>query len=312
MMPADNVHVLSLDGRLAPRQYHFPSEADLMGPQRGSGMLCILAGFIVCYAIISFLHSSHPHRQDSMTPPHPLLRPGVYAINSARKALSTTQSARNALIDPLKCKTINLSKGSVGNLVVADCEESMHDPLAWKTATEASKNLVDARTRAFLDEVDTAVIMIFAPWCGHCQTAAPKFASMSVGSPIALAMLNAESFPRSSFNPQVPNHIHPIKYFPTFLVMTTVMENGKKKKKYEEKHLADIAGFLDAVKNAPPHDSLQTPGSQQATATTTTNTAPTNTAPTNTAPTNTAPSAPAVGAGKTTTAPPPTLFDSLF
>jgi len=41
--------------------------------------------------------------------------------------------------------------------------------------------------------------------------------------------------------------------------MKTITDaNGNKKKEFEEKHMADIAGILDNIQSAPKNDSLQT------------------------------------------------------
>ena len=254
------INIEDLSHRFEPLKYTNAREfsLDVQSERTGNGMVCILAGFIVCYAIISLMNSTPPHQYRRQPPPSSLFGPGIYLANSARKAFSAKR-ARDALLDPSKCRTIQIAKGSVGNLVVADCDKSLSDPLAWKTATDEEKSIVDARTRAFLEEEDSAVIMIFAPWCGHCKTAIPKFGSLSVNSNTPFALLNAEAFPRESFNPKNADHIHPIQYFPTFLVMKTITDaNGNKKKEFEEKHMADIAGILDNIQSAPKNDSLQT------------------------------------------------------
>lgn len=46
---------------------------------------------------------------------------------------------------------------------------------AWSTVPSAVKHLTEANFTATLAKKDGALVMFYAPWCGHCKKAKPEF-----------------------------------------------------------------------------------------------------------------------------------------
>jgi len=61
-----------------------------------------------------------------------------------------------------------------------------------KKVDGAFRKKCDEQLVDFLQKHKTAMIMIYAPWCGHCVNAMPKFYEASIGSDVPFAVVNAE------------------------------------------------------------------------------------------------------------------------
>lgn len=80
------------------------------------------------------------------------------------------------------------NKSKVHNLTPCDGEHCRD----IKNVNGAFRKACDNKLIEFLNENPTTMIMIFAPWCGHCVNAMPKFYEASMSSDVPFAVVNAE------------------------------------------------------------------------------------------------------------------------
>lgn len=102
-----------------------------------------------------------------------------------------------------------------GSVSLIDCPKAVKDPEAWKNYTPGEKNDCEKKAREWLTKHPEAVIMVFAPWCGHCHKAMPLFAELATSSQLPFLMINAEAMPRTALSGE--SAIYPCQHFPTFL-----------------------------------------------------------------------------------------------
>lgn len=82
---------------------------------------------------------------------------------------------------------------------------------------EEVNNESDARKK--VDETKHLVVIIYAPWCGHCQKMLPTLPALCAKHPKAKCVLiNSEAASKSLI--QGDNAIHPVQYFPTVVLFT--------------------------------------------------------------------------------------------
>lgn len=97
-----------------------------------------------------------------------------------------------------------------------DAEEAAKNPEAYKSLSEESKEKNGAQAREWMKAHENAIIMIFAPWCGHCHNAMQPLSEVASKTRYPCLMMNAETLPTHML--AGPKSVHPVEYFPTFLV----------------------------------------------------------------------------------------------
>lgn len=69
--------------------------------------------------------------------------------------------------------------------------------------------------KKFLSTHPKSVVMIYAPWCGHCKVQKPEFKTMCSKSSVPCALLNADSIGTDALSKLISGFS--LKHFPTFL-----------------------------------------------------------------------------------------------
>ena len=67
----------------------------------------------------------------------------------------------------------------------------------YKTCDPIIKAQFTQDARAFAEKNKDAILMVFSPWCPHCETAMPKFIDASKKAKIPFVLINAELVERS-------------------------------------------------------------------------------------------------------------------
>ena len=210
----------------------------------GSGgmITCMIAGALVFWVILSLIKSSTTPRY-MHDPMHPMYMPANAIAASARLARNMPfVSARAGKVEPVppgmrsleQCKSwLKVDTSGDPNVVVADCKDG-----DYKSMPEAERKKVDDALHSFLKSKQEVMIMVFAPWCGHCHQAMPHFVNLSKGSRVPFCLVNAETVDKATFSAGSDKSIFPLQYFPTFLM--------KKGGSVEEKDLSAIAEAVGA------------------------------------------------------------------
>merc|ERR1712038_1579821 len=97
---------------------------------------------------------------------------------------------------------------SVVNHVIAMKVFTVFFSLAVLAASVATSNVLDLDDSSFdgtLEEHDTALVMFYAPWCGHCEKLKPKFDKaakdlLSNDPPVALAKVDCTEAGKDTCN----------------------------------------------------------------------------------------------------------------
>lgn len=97
-----------------------------------------------------------------------------------------------------------------------DAQDASNNPEAYKTLSNESKEKNGTRVHEWMKAHKNGIIMIFAPWCGHCHNAMGSLSEVVRKTGYPCLMLNAETVPTHML--AGPKSVHPVEYFPTFLV----------------------------------------------------------------------------------------------
>ena len=129
-------------------------------------------------------------------------------------------------------------KGS--DVDIIDCAEASDDINAYKKLDADGKKECARRMRMYLNKNPKAVIMVFAPWCGHCHNTFPRFKEAAEKNKnLPHLLINAEVISRHELQ-----ELSSIEYFPTFL--------AKNKREYTLVKTPDEAAKLLADDPTPP------------------------------------------------------------
>jgi len=118
---------------------------------------------------------------------------------------------------------------------------------AWSDVPSNVKHLTDTSFEPFLQENPSALVMFYAPWCGHCKAAKPEYeeaaqALVDEGVVGALAAVDATQYP--SLGQQFD-----VKGYPTFWYF----KNGVKAFQYNQgRKKDDFVSFLKDPQEPPP------------------------------------------------------------
>ena len=211
---------------------------------KSNTLTCMVAAVLVFWVVISVLKtSSTPHHMQH--PYNPLYVPGN-AIAASARVVTSLVSARAAglkgisrvppgLLDLTQCRSwLKVPVEGKPNVVVADCKDGN-----WKEMTEEDRKKVDDALHAFLDKTPNVILMVFAPWCPHCHKVMPQFVHMSQRArKTPFCLVDAEAVLKRSFTQGDASMIHPLQYFPTFLVKK---DGGA----FVEKELSEVLEFAE-------------------------------------------------------------------
>jgi thiol-disulfide isomerase/thioredoxin len=95
-----------------------------------------------------------------------------------------------------------------------DAPKNIH---SYKTMTDQQKKNAVHRTQQWLQKNPDAVVMIFAPWCGHCHTSMPALASKAGHLNKPCLMINALALEESAIG-DGDKSIANVTHFPFWLV----------------------------------------------------------------------------------------------
>jgi len=104
---------------------------------------------------------------------------------------------------------------------------ALHGGVKYNELKEEQRSKFEAKVRAFLEKHDQAIVLFFAPWCGHCHAFLPKFVHVAEKAEVPVAIINAECLPRSCISGDGATLVK-IPYFP-FVALCTKGEDGKVK-----------------------------------------------------------------------------------
>jgi thiol-disulfide isomerase/thioredoxin len=115
---------------------------------------------------------------------HYVTRPVTTVVNGMKAAIAKKNgNDHHVKVDP---ETVKESK--VHNLTQCT-QESCKD---IKKIDSMTKKSSDKIIKKFLEDHDTCMVFIFAPWCPHCVTAMPKYYEASTKTDVPFALINAE------------------------------------------------------------------------------------------------------------------------
>lgn len=163
----------------------------------------------VCVGIAAWLVYTTLTRQ-SPNPLHSLVPSCAGMVSN----LSGAVSARIAGATGKGPVDANTKLGAVARGVakLVDCKKPGAE--AWREMTDGDKRECEREAREWLAAHPIAVVMIFAPWCGHCHTAMPTFASTVGDAGVDALLINAEALPQTALSGD--GCIFPCEFFPTF------------------------------------------------------------------------------------------------
>lgn len=209
----------------------------------GGSLTCIIAGGLVFWVVMSVLKTSSTPRY-MQHPYNPVYVPGN-AIAASARLVTSLVSARTAglkgisgippgLLDLSQCRHLKIPIEGKPNVVVADCKDGN-----WKEMAEEAKEKTDHALHAFLESTPNVILMVFAPWCPHCHKVMPQFVHMSQRAhKTPFCLVNAEAVLKTSFTQGNSRMIHPLQYFPTFLVKK---DGGA----FVEKEMSEVLEFTE-------------------------------------------------------------------
>ena len=110
-------------------------------------------------------------------------------ISGMRALAKKAASPATSVVDyHLKVSPAIVKKSKVHNLTPCTgkhCQDAKNVDINFRKKC-------DSAVREFLDSNKTCMLMIYAPWCGHCTNAMPKFYEASNETDTPLAVVNAE------------------------------------------------------------------------------------------------------------------------
>lgn len=217
-----------------------------------SFLICAIAGVLVIWVLISLFKSSTTPVQQR-NPMNPIYIPATIVETSA-KLVTNAVSGRvvtledSGLLNLDQCTFLNVPRNeNTHKILVADCKDGN-----WKKLTDGEKTKIDERMKAWLSKSENqdVVIMVFAPWCPHCHNSMPEFVKLyeKMSGDFKMLIVDAEACPRDTFTEGKPTCLHPLKYFPTFLL------RQKGKPVFKEVDLKELTNFFSSMSDSPTGD----------------------------------------------------------
>lgn len=212
---------------LANPEYEFYNGRS--NPHGESFLTCIIAGILVMWVLMSLFKSSTTPVQNR-NQMNPIYYP-TQVIETSARIVSNVVSGRlsvpvqeSGLMNLKQCQTflkISDNNDINKNVMVADCKDG-----DWKNLKDPEKAIIDKALREWLDSKvnEPVAIMVYAPWCPHCHKMMPDFVNTyprimkNLRGQGQMLIINAEATRRETFTAGKPDCLHPIKYFPTFLI----------------------------------------------------------------------------------------------
>lgn len=211
------------------------------------------------------MHNGFDHYTDYR--PRPSIPDWVYAAAAAyalivmfppiRKPVTQMGGAMSAMVGRVVSgRRANVMSAS-GNRtvkakhgVVVDAAGAAHDANAYKAMTEEEKMSAKKSLDALLASHDKVVMMIFAPWCGHCHTNMPVFdvAASHASSDVLFVFVNAEALPRSAWSGE--GKLLDLAYFPSF-AFKTGKDAPLQIKESLDAALSEVPGAMGSSQAAP-------------------------------------------------------------
>ncbi len=187
---------------------------DRVAPRSSDMSTCIVAGVIGIVVYMLIVQPKEQYAPMVRAFPHSAgMLSSVVENVSARIADVTATVGKTATV---KAEDVYRGNGIVPEAVVlVDAPDASKDADAYKTMDDAAKEKNASAVRKWLESNKTGIIMVFAPWCGHCHNAMGPFSEVASKSQLSSLMINAETVPSHMITG--PQSIVSIEYFPTFL-----------------------------------------------------------------------------------------------
>lgn len=202
------------------------------GSQNPQASSCVMAGLIIVIVYLMLMERPRmgPHRATAGS-----AVATMFSKVSARIASVVASPAMDAseVYEEIPPKTVHL----------IDCKSVKKlGKDGWKSYTDAEKEQCHKDAIAWLRSHEKAVVMIFAPWCGHCHTQIKMMGALAAEiTTYPIVLINAEAVPRMAISG--PNAIYNVQHFPTFLAKSgnMIKPTGSLKEAHDELKALDEA-----------------------------------------------------------------------
>lgn len=189
----------------------------LKPPMTQPSFLYFAIGFIVSLMALRFLMPA---------PVRTRYTNGMYTLLTRVSARQGNAASKSPYAHDANATAVVQSNGAVPcRCTLIDAPGAKSNADAWKSMTDKDKEAALAALRKHIAAHPKLVVMIWAPWCGHCHAAMPKFLAATKeleAHGIHSLLINAESIPRTAWGTGA-NAVFKIEYFPTFCIK----KNGK-------------------------------------------------------------------------------------
>ena len=168
-------------------------------------LICMVLGMLVLVLLARLFYKPIGCQQRRMVP---------MMISSFKAAVAQTTgaSAQAGDQDDQFCPKEMMDAGKCVNL--SECKKGDPGCAVDKEVSEEKQAEYAANLRKFISENQTCVVMVYAPWCGHCTTAKPKFIEASNETDVKFGMVNGDLLPRSMI--MGPNSLLQVSHYPFF------------------------------------------------------------------------------------------------
>lgn len=128
-------------------------------------------------------------------------------VSSMKSAIQTSISARRSAFRGMDVHAnMDVDSSSVVNLTYCAADDTKCND--FTKVEEDTLKLHGNILKKFDEKHDDYVALVFAPWCGHCKTALPKFCEASEEADVKCVLVNAEMIPPTLLQGEIFNVTH--------------------------------------------------------------------------------------------------------
>lgn len=182
-------------------------------------MCCAVLGLVALLVMVSLLHNKNRQHNTFSHKMVPVMVSSMKAIfsevkNNFTNHLTGISSKFSEVIDP--ADLLDAFSQTADDEVLTNLTPCQQGSLC--TSQEVGndeKKVNDDKVMNFMMNHDKMVMLVFAPWCGHCKTAMPKFCEARKKTKTPLAIVNSNMVSNSILN----DELH-VTHFP-FIIRKT-------------------------------------------------------------------------------------------